>query len=324
MSGYPDWQTPAQIATEIAAKTLTMQVPGTVDIATPSPVDVSAATVTITPAAGYIAPGLTANLITETAKTVAAGSTYSPSKVDVSAYTSVDISLTAYCASQGTASAPLTVALRLDWYDDSGLTYLVGQEKWWAWLSSSSATAQALTGPVPCRGRYLNVVLENNAYGSYAPSEAVTVDSLVVYGSNRTVAAAGLVQRVPSSITTGVTRMTTDYQASGSEIHAGIWAGLAKLSLTAGTTYWQPLPVMAGPAQALWQSSKGLTNVLNLLDGRFMVNGTIGQGGRLWNPASVDGTDYAAALAMPRGPCYAWLATGTVAPEVSLSLISAR
>lgn len=306
---YADYGLPAAFAAEMAAKTIDVTATGTVEI---------------TPVAGYIAPGLTANLMTETGLTVAASTVSAFTAVDVSAYVSADISLTAYCASQGTASAPLTVALKIDWYDDSALTYLVGREKWWAWLASSAAYAQPLTGPVPCRGKYMRLTLENNAFGSYAPSEAVTVSSLVVYGSNRTVPAASLTQTVPSSITTATTRITYDYQAAGSEVHAGIWAGLETLSLAAGTTYWQPLPVMAGPAQAMWQSSQSLTNALNLHDGRFMVNGTIGQGARLWNPASAAGTDYPATLAMPRSPCYLWLVTGATAPEVSLSLVSAR
>lgn len=305
--------------------TPTVSIPGTVDISTPSPINVSAATVDIAAAAGYIPSGAVAQLLAiTTQQTIALGGTYTTPIVSVgNVYTSYDLSYSAWCGSQATAGAALTLDCTITWYADAAGTIPLYWEDWYSWLGQNVITqAQPVFASGPMHGNYMSLTFTN--YGG----TSIFLNPIYVWGTSRDIAYGDWRQEVPTmSPGSGITTLPLTSQGSSNVLCA------LGFSCSASTTYFLPLPLYSGSIWVRFQTTEPMaTNLILVTAADSVISGGIQAGVQannvLWNPTDTNsgtqtaGHEYSALLISPRSPSFIVCSTkSTLPPSINLTVV---
>jgi len=283
-------------------------VSGNVNIAGQSiPIDVSAATVTINPSLGYIPPGITQNIFTDnTTHTVSAGAALAYGIIDVSKYSSVDLTISANSNSQSTAGAAICGIVMMRWFDDVSGTNLVYEEEVGFWLSNAAGNQMPIRGSVPMHGHYMEILVFN-------PGSAATMNltQVVVTGSYRTPVYSSWRQSTPlaAQITiNGVTVTNMNYPAiSGQAAYTGNLGTINNTTPGVGLRAY-PIGFFSGPTWVFFSvTTATLVNVGTIVDMTFVTSGNLAAGtsqaGSIMNLPNSTTVNFSEVMMLPRGPC---------------------
>lgn len=280
---------------------------GSVNISGQSvPIDVSAATVTIVPNGnGYINPGQTLNLVTDTSvHTQGPGTTYQIPFVDVRKYTSVSLYFQAYASAQNTVGSALTAQVQLSWYDDAAGLYPVYVETVSMYIGNGSGKVQALQGTMPCHGGYLIASVTNNGTAGN-----IVFPVLILNGSYRTPVYSSWRQSTPSTALTaflcnGVTVSNLNVPPYNYNNSLGMLPGP-----TPGTGLrMYLLPLYSGPVYLQYSIiTAALTQTPTIVDLAYTTSGNLsggtGQSGWIWTGPNTAGQSVQQMIELPRSPC---------------------
>lgn len=319
----------------ISSGTVDATVSGTVDIAAGS-VTFTNNTIDVTGIGGYILPGPTAVIINDsTTHTIpvsagagGAGQYVTPIQ-NIANYQSFNLAVKAYCASQSSAGAPLVMPVTIDWFADAAGTLLVESDTYWMWLANSSSFAgnYLLRGGGPAKGAYMTV-----GFANLSLTAVVDIGQITLIGTGRAVSQARFNQVAPyANMNSGQGYLPTFNQAQiglapnypdGSD---GILCNESgNTNITAGNTFWLPLPLYTGPVSCRFTTSLALANDFILATAAPLRNGDLVPGassqGVIWNPGNTAGTDYTATLQLGNAPAYAVFKGGASAPTVTLEI----
>lgn len=267
---------PGSVAITSGSLTATINGPVQVQPSPGFPLDVSAAVVNIIPSAGFILPGQTVNLYSNTATTnITPGATVTfASLIDVSKAQSCDIKLNAFSPSQATVGAALTSSLQLKWFDDAAGNNLVYVEDVVFYLGNSALNAQALIGSAPIHGRYLTATVSNPS--TIASGVNTTVNNLTITGSYRTPVYSSWRQAVPAVTCTSVT--VANLTTQGVPIFTGNLGSINNQTPGTGLRVYL-LPLYAGPVSYYWNvNTAALVNSGTLIDMSFVTSGNLAAG----------------------------------------------
>jgi len=274
--------------------------------------DVSAATVNISPQAGSIFPiGSIAQLISIGSQTIAAnGNSYMTPVQDVRAYTSFALELTAHCGAQANVGAPLTSQILMQWWADAGATILLYNERWYGWLGNAIGVATPVMFSGPMFGPYMTVTVFNPT----GTTQTITIDSGHLWGTGRTLTAITARQIPPTAMFAGVNQFLAGGTFGDDNI---LWEG--PVNIVANGTNWQPLPLHAGNVQVRFaMGSVALANNFVVCDGSSQNNGNLVPGtgcpGIIWDTSgAASSPSVIVNLVAPRGPLF-WIAHATATP----------
>jgi len=269
--------------------------------------DVSAQTVNIDPANGFIPAGLIAQLANTGVTNISAGNlgvNVSGGIVNVTNYLSYDLVFTAFCNSQSTAGAPMTGQILLVWYADAGGTIPIYQERYYTWLGNSLANTTPVFGTGGMHGPYMAVFVSNPV-----GSVAYTMQQFVLWGTGRTAANnSEWRQAPPGQISSGgfSQMLRAGTQSAQGDDH--FLATIITIPLAASSSFWQPLPLCPGLIWARMQTSVALNNNFVLCAAVNFTNGLIVAGGgcpgTLWNPGNTAATEFSSQVIAPRAPLF--------------------
>jgi len=189
-------------------------------------------------------------------------------------YSTYDLNIQAYCGSQNNNNAPLVGIAVLQWYIDSAGTMPVGSPDIWNfWLSNSSTNISAVSGSGPIRGNYFSITFLTPP----GASETFLVTSLQMWGSSRVPPNTSDWRQAPpvaGAMNSGLTMYSAQsgYNATNGQADLVLY-NINNVTVPASETYWQPLPLFAGPVYSrvsigtTWSQEQVLCTGLNLLNG---------------------------------------------------------
>lgn len=285
-------------------------------------VDVSAATVNIAVALGYVPPGLTALLASGGPVNIAAGASVNlfANPVDVLAYPAFNLAVKAHCGSQGTAGAALSMRIVLTWFSDAAGTDTVATETQWIWLGNSTANATTAYGGGMHHGRYWQVTAVVPAVSTVT----CTVDSFEAFGTARTIntSESSWKQGAPGGMNSGLSMLNTPFTGDDA-----LLSGVQGVTLAANATQWLPLPL--GGTRRIWtrlEVSQTLAHDAVLAHAITLTNGSLlagtGTSGVLYNVTGTGGTSYTAELGTPRAPLYLVVSATATASVITWQVAS--
>jgi hypothetical protein len=261
-------------------------------------------------------------LANASAQVVPAGGALTVNMGDMSTYTAYNLSAQAYCTTQGTVGAPLTVQVLLKWYADAAYSQQVDSDTGHMWVSNAAGVTQTLYVKGPTQGRYLQLQF-------YNPDGTTALDvNYFFYGTGRELGGSShWWQKAPlgGAMTAGQTMLLGAGVSPASGSDDNILSLIANQAIAASTTMWQPLPLKS-PCLSDWefQTLVALANNLTLNMGARLINGSIiagtGAPGAIWNPGNTAATPFSAQFSLPR--CPMWFCAHTTATATTLSMIA--
>jgi hypothetical protein len=310
----------------------TLQISGTTTVNIDGPVTIDGLT-EVVGEGGYILPGVYQALVNDSGGHTLTNSggqpvPYVTPLASVQDFQSFSLSVQAYCGSQSTADAPLTLPVQLSWYADEAGEFLVEQETWWMWVASGATEAAKcpLIGGGAARGAYLSV-----AFSNLSDTANIDVTQITLTGNGRSSGNPRFYQTPPyAGIASGVMVLSTVNPAllnlegypNGSD---GILANESSNgNIAASQTYWLPLPLFSGQVWARFSTSIALASDFVLCTAAPLANGQVTPGassqGVIWNPGNAAGTDYTAVLQLGNAPAYAVFKATAAAPVITLEI----
>lgn len=293
---------------------------GNVTLTGTSNVNVTNANIDVVGSGGFVSPGNIASLINDAAiHTLAlAGGVYTTPVQDVRNFLSYTLRVSAFCGSQGTANAPLTMEATVQYWADAAGTIPLYRERWEFWLGNSAGNASDLLGSGPVHGPFMNITFFNP--GATATS---TIQNIQLWGTQRSLTRSDWRQVPPTGISSGLTQITPgSISADGADNNLAFLFGVP---LAANGTFWQPLPLFAGPIYVRLDSSTTLAHNFGVYNGSGLLNGTLlagpGGPGMIWNVAGTAVTEYEATIIAPRTPLYIVAAAGASPPAFTFMAI---
>lgn len=226
------------------------------------PITVIPGSIQYTPGNPLVMPIAKLGSLSVNAFTIPAASVVMPVQlVDMSAYTSYDISTFCFCATQSTAGSPICVPITFVWYDDLLSGIPVYKETWDIWVSDTATDAQndnaVVYGSGPVHGRYLTV-----QYAEVQGANSYTCLFLNLFGSSKRAITPQSVwkQKPPLNINFGVGQFTDNFAATYDDVLASInW------TLPASTTAWLAIGLYSGPVSWWFNSSVALSNSAGII-----------------------------------------------------------
>lgn len=287
-----------------------------IDITTAAPINVSAATVDVSPLATSTV------LETQAGVTIGAGAnvTYS---MDVAPYNSISGSLVAYNTSQATAGAALTGYIQFVWYDTDG--NILDLDAYYFWILDSSTTSPPtgmFTFNIPCKGVTCDVQIANNGSAG-----TVTLKTLDISGSNRSFPQNLVNQYMNTNTVASSAGITT--VAAEDNVYAGIISYLTADALTDDEYVFIPLPMLAGPVSIYFGFDEDTTNDTVLCAAQNLEYGNITTGtgnlGVMWNinttTVPTPGV-FTTTLYLPAAPCYLVMRNSATPGYITLTITS--
>lgn len=265
--------------------------------------NVSAATVNISPAAGYVLPGQTANVISNTStNTIAANTQQTFGIVDCGIYQSLDFKINAFSNSQATAGASICAILRINFYDDAGGTNPVYAEDVSFYLTNTSGGASPLFGRMPMAGRYIQLTIINLGTGA-----SITVNNITVTGSFRTPVYSSWRQLFPGTGNLTITGVILDQFRPTVANFSNDFGNINNITPGTGLRAYL-LPLFSGPVWFTWVvNTAALLNQPTLVDLSEVTSGNLaagtGQVGWITTLPNVAGTAFQGMIQFPRSPC---------------------
>lgn len=277
--------------------------------------------VNVVGAGGTFPAGGSTLLDSGTAVAVAAGGATTINVGDMSTYTAYNLSMTAYCTTQGTAGAPLTLQVLFKWYADAAYTQQVDSETGHMWVNNANP-GQTLYVKGPTQGRYLQLQF-------YNPLGTTACDvNYFFYGTGRPLQGSSKWwQKAPlgGAMTAGINMMLGAGTSPATGVDDNVLAEINTVAVAASTTVWQPLPVKS-PCLSNWefQTLVALQNNFALNIGTNLINGGLvaGAGGAVWNPGNTAATPYSGQFSLPRAPMYFVIHTTATATTIVLNAMS--
>ena len=289
----------------IASGSLTATISGPVEIEPTAgqPLDVSAATVNITPSSGSVfPPGKIGNLFTLSSPQTLTGVGVTPGIINVQDYTAIDFGVSAHCTTQGTAGAPLTAWIQAQWYDDSGGTRSVYLEDWFFWVSTTAALFSLAVGTLPVRGQYLQLRILNNP----AATINATLDNFWITGTYRSIEKSKVRQGVPNSLAcSGATR--SSFVGNSGNLQTNNLGTLNTVTPGTGLQFY-PMPLFDGPVYLLYTvNTAALVNNPTIADMSGVISGGIvagtSQANFIWVGPNTTAQTFQEVIIFPRSPC---------------------
>lgn len=265
----------------VSSGSLTATVNGPVQIEPTAgqPLDVSAATVTVT--AAYILPGKIATLVSDLASHSMgplASFTYNGgTAINVQNYSAINLTIGATSSAQNSVGAAITCPVTLDWFDDSALQNRVYTETVFAYVGAT--TVAKLSGISPVHGQYLRITVQNTGTISN-----VSVSNLVVTGSFRSPVYSSWRSFVPLTAGSAPDILVNGFTVSllnapaGGQQYSGNLGMLPNVTPGTGLRVYL-LPLYAGPVAYYWQvNTAALSNMGTLVDLSFVTSGNLSAG----------------------------------------------
>jgi hypothetical protein len=286
----------------------------TVDLAGGTTIDV-AGNVDVVGSGGFFPTGNTSTIAQQgtysgaTAFTVAAGATHNiVSLVDVSNFSTYEISIEAYDTNQGVTGHDLTIPVTFSWYDDTNSGIPVYVEEWDIWIGNTAGSVNPGSGAAfgcgPMHGHYMTVsVSEVGGVGGY------TVQFVNIYGSNRVLTRSNWRQAPPQMSSSGITFGAVIAGAENYTIN-NILFSMSNASIANGSLLWFPCGLYSGFVWWAYQPQQALGNdiCLCVADPRLLQSGGIVAGSAataiLTNDPVTAGTQTQKQLMLPRCPVY--------------------
>lgn len=284
--GYPDWTIPNANAAAIAA-------------------------------AGVPLLGKPVQLVNVPNQTITTATPYSTGIIACGNYLSYNLTMTAYCGSQGTALAPLQSQVLVQFFADAAGTVELFRERWWGWLGNAAGAAEPMHGTGPVHAPYMQVqVINFNSAGVN-----VTMPLFALWGTSRPVSRSRWVQGMPSGITSGITTLTT---LGGYPADDGVLLEIDNLPTAINNTYWMPIPLWPGTVYiryggAILAKNWFIAEARNLLNSNVLAGGNAQ--GILVFQNSTAATELEATIVAPQAPLYTvWNTDATHTPSIALTL----
>jgi len=256
------------------------------------------------------------------AASIPAGGFYTPlNMVDVSLFNSYDLDAYCYASPAGSAGAPITALIQLQWFDDLVSGVVVFEEDWWIWVGRAQLPADstlAATGPMHGRYMTLTMTIPNATTG-------LIVQYMNIFGSPRTVPYSDWRQNL-ATIAPESSGITMQPSTAGSGFD-NILAYVQGAALAAGAVIFIPIGLYAGPVYYSINYSQTPNNTLVIATVANLVSGQIvagtGMPGILVTDAAAAGAFAFGNLILPRAPCALVLhGNATTAGTVTFTMIA--
>lgn len=224
--------------------------------------------------------------------------------VDITLYSSYDLSMALIDASENTAGHALCCRVILSWYDDlvSGLP--VFQEIWEPWVVtglSGAGLPRGIIGSGPMHGKYFSLSIVNPGTGN------VTVQYLNVFGSPRQLPVSDWRQYLNGQVQDATLLMIASNVSAPLGFDNSLADTQGGVTLAANTTYWIPINLYAGPvAWALELGPAIVVTALDILDvgTNLTPSGSVGVGlGNLVRLPLAASSMANGQIILPRGGC---------------------
>jgi hypothetical protein len=253
---------------------------------------------------------------------VAAGATITPlNLVDVSLYTSYDLSIAAIDTAQATAGHALSFSIRLSWYDDLTSGLAVFEEIWHPWVVTGlPATApRGIIASGPMHGKYFSVSVMNPGSGP------VSVQYLNVFGSPRNLQVSDWRQFLNNEVSDAVlvnmfsTALGFDNNLADTE---------GSFIAAANTTYLMPFCLYAGPVAWSFETGAGIVitaaEIMDIGSNNLVsTSGNVTLGvGNLLSPPFAANEQLNGQLILPRGGCAFYLRVGGTGGLVNFKVVA--
>ena len=276
--------------------------------------DVSAQTVKVNGVAGTFPAGSNASLVSVSNQAITNATPYNTPIIDMLNYTAFNLWGYAYCTSQGTAGAPLTAQVIIQWWADALATQLLDFATGQVWLANGNGAGGNFFIKGPCHARYVTVTIADQSTVA-----GITLGQFQLYGTGRTLT-ENIWHQVPpyGHMTAGVTMIGG--QTPEDETMPG---ALVNYALPASATQWYPLALCNRRAFIQFETSVALAANACLCAAYSLENGEVvaGSGGpfNIWNPGNGAGVPVSAEIDLPTYPCYMVFHSTATASQVYLT-----
>jgi hypothetical protein len=260
---------------------------------------------------------------------VGVGATVSTAPIQAGGlYSAYDLTINAHSNSQGSVSAALTMQCYIQWYLDAAASIPVGPpDTWQFWVGNAAGAVPNCYVSGQVRGNYFVVSFQNPG----TTVSAQTVDTLTIFGSNRYQSGLTMYQAAPGngSIDANFTMFSSEPGAYQPDVAVNLelynqWA----VTVPASSSFWQPLPLYAGPVWSRLDIGTAFNNDMVLCSGENIYNGGlvggVGARGIIVNYGNTASQEYEQSLIMPQCPCYFTMVTNTSPVSFQYHLVAQR